>query len=205
MSKKLPHKFGNIPKKIWEKLEGSDKQFLFKYNWYREKVDRINDEIDDYMVIIENLRKERKKCEMRSNEIWNENKHLNEKYQLTYNISTNKKYTSISKRKGFNKEGKSKSELEKERKLIGKYWLINLKYKGKSKSIHIGENTSVINQLKENKDLISNFDIPNNPTEGDLRDYVSYLIEDNLYELVYGDMMGEYNIFDKKISFNDLI
>ena len=33
MGKKLPHKFGNIPKKIWEKLEGKDKSFLFKYDY----------------------------------------------------------------------------------------------------------------------------------------------------------------------------
>lgn len=205
MSRKLPNKFGDIPKKIWEKLEGTNKQFVFKYNYYREKIDKINDEIDDYMVIIDNLRKERKKCEKRSTEIWNDNKHLNENYSLTYNISTNKKYTPLSKRKGFNREGKSKTELEKERKLIGKYWLINFRYKGKSKSIHIGENTSVIKQLRDNKDLTSNFDIPNNPTEEEIRRYISYLIEDNLYELVFDDMMGKHNIFDKKISFNDLI
>ena len=202
MSRKLPHRFGNIPKKIWERIEGKEKQFLFKYNWYREKVDKINDEIDDYMVIIDNLRKERNKCEKRSTEIWNDNKHLNENYSLTYNISTNKKYTPLSKRKGFNREGKSKTELEKERKLIGKYWLINFKYKGKSKSIHIGEDKSVIEILKENKDLT---DIPSNPTEEEIRRYISYLIEDNLYELVFDDMMGKHNIFDKKISFNDLI
>lgn len=205
MKKKLPHKFGNIPKKIWEKLEGRDKQFLFKYNWYREKIDKINDEIDDYMVIIDSLRKERKRCEKRSNEIWNENKHLNEKYQLTYNISTNKKYTSIRKRKGFNKEGKSQSQLEEERKLIGKYWLVNFKYKGKTKSIHIGEDKSVNELLKNNDDLKNVFDIPKKLTEDDIRNYISFLIEDNLYDLVYGDMMGKYNIFDKKISFNDLI
>ena len=202
MSRKLPHRFGNIPKKIWERIEGKEKQFLFKYNWYREKVDKINDEIDDYMVIIDNLRKERKMCEKRSTEIWNDNKHLNENYSLIYNISTNKKYTPLSKRKGFNREGKSKTELEKERKLMGKYWLINFKYKGKSKSIHIGEDKSVIKFLKENKDLT---DIPSNPTEEEIRGYISFLIEDNLYELVFDDMMGKHNIFDKKISFNDLI
>lgn len=202
MSRKLPHKFGNIPKKIWEKLEGKEKQFLFKYNWYREKIDKINDEIDDYMVIIDNLRKERKKSEKRSNDIWNENKHLNEKYQLTYNISSNNKYTSIVKRKGFNKEGKSKTQLLKERKFIGKYWLINFKYKGKSKSIHIGEDKSVKEFIKTNDDLN---DIPNNLTEDDIRKYISFLIEDNLYDLVYGDMMGKYDIYKKKISFNELI
>lgn len=205
MSRKLPHKFGNIPKKIWEKLEGKDKQFLFKYNWYREKIDKINDEIDDYMVIVDNLRKERKKCEMRSNDIWNENKHLNENYSLTYNISTNKKYTSINKRKGFNKEGKSKTELDRERKLIGKYWLINFKYKGKSKSIHIGENKSVIEFLKGNEYLKSNFELGSRLSEDEIRNYISFLVEDNLFDLVYGDMMGKYNIFDKKISFNDLV
>ena len=106
MSRKLPNKFGNIPKKIWEKLEGTDKQFLFKYNYYREKIDKINDEIDDYKIIIDELRKERKKCEMRSNEIWNENKHKDiDNYPLNYNISSNNKYTQINKRKGFNKEG----------------------------------------------------------------------------------------------------
>ena len=205
MSRNLPNNFGDIPKKIWEKLEGTNKQFVFKYNYYREKIDKINDEIDDYKVIIDELRKERKKCEKRSSEIWNENKQKRENYSLNYNISTNKKYTPINKKKGFNKEGKSKTQLLKERKFIGKYWLINLKYKGKSKSIHIGENTSVIKQLRDNKDLTSNFDIPNNLTEEDIRNYIKFLIEDNLYTLVEDDMMGKHNIFDKKISFNDLI
>lgn len=202
MSRNKPQKFGRIPKKVWERLEGTEKQFLFKYNYHIFNINRINEEIDDYMVIIEELRKKRKYSEKRSTEIWNEYKHLNENYSLTYNISTNNKYTSINKRKGFNKEGKSKTQLLKERKFIGKYWLINFKYKGKSKSIHIGKDESVKEFLKTNDDLN---DIPNNLTEEDIRNYISYLIEDNLYDLVYGDMIGKYDIYKKKISFNDLV
>ena len=206
MSRKLPNKFGKIPKKIWEKLEGTDKQFLFKYNYYREKIDKINDEIDDYKIIIDELRKERKKCEMRSNEIWNENKHKDiDNYPLNYNISSNNKYTQINKRKGFNKEGKSKTELEKDRKLIGKYWLINFKYKGKSKSIHIGENKNVIKFIRENDVLKSSFKIPKRIGEDNIRRYISFLIEDNLYELVYNDIIGKHNIYDMKITFDDLV
>jgi hypothetical protein len=205
MSNNKQNKFGNIPQKIWERLEGNEKQFLFKYNYYMEKIEKINDEIDDYMIIIDNLRKERKKCEKRSTKIWNENKHLNENYSLTYNISTNKKYTTISKRKGFNSEGKSQTELLKDRKLIGKYWLVNFKYKGKSKSIHIGEDKSVIKFLKENNDLKGSIVTTNNLTEDEIRKFLSYLIEDNLYELVYGDIIGEYNLNDKKIKLEDLL
>ena len=205
MSRKLPNKFGKIPKKIWEKLEGTDKQFLFKYNYYREKIDKINDEIDDYKIIIDELRKERKKCEMRSNEIWNENKQMNENYSLNYNISSNNKYTQLNKRKGFNKGGKSKTELEKDRKLIGKYWLINFKYKGKSKSIHIGENKSVIKFIRENDELKSSFKIPKRIGEDNIRRYISFLIEDNLYDLVVDDIMGKHNIFDMKITFDELV
>ena len=206
MSRKLPKKFGEIPKKIWEKLEGTDKQFLFKYNYYREKIDKINDEIDDYKIIIDELRKERKKCEMRSNEIWNENKHKDiDNNPLNYNISSNNKYTSIVKRKGFNKEGKSKTQLLKERKLIGKYWLINFKYKGRSKSIHIGENKNVIKFIRENDVLKSSFKIPKRIGEDNIRRYISFLIEDNLYNLVRDDIIGKHNIFLKKITFEDLV
>ena len=41
--------------------------------------------------------------------------------------------------------------------------------------------------------------------EENIRDYISYLIEDNLYDLMYGDMLGKYNIFDRKIVFEDLL
>ena len=205
MSKKLPHKFGNIPKKIWEKLEGEDKRFLFKYDYYRNKLLKINDELDDYKVITDNLKKERKHIEKRSLELWNQNKHLNENYSLNYNISFNTKYTSIKDKYGFNRFGKSTTELMKHRKVSGKYVLINIKYKGKSKSIHIGEYNSVIDMLTENKDVKSVFEIPKTLTEENIRDYISYLIEDNLYDLMYGDMLGKYNIFDRKIVFEDLL
>ena len=55
MSRKLPHKFGNIPKKIWERVEGKDKQFLFKYNWYMEKIEKINDEISPVKILIDTV------------------------------------------------------------------------------------------------------------------------------------------------------
>ena len=205
MGKKLPHKFGNIPKKIWEKLEGKDKSFLFKYDYYRNKLLKIDSELDDYKVITDDLKKERKNIEMRSLELWNENKHLNENYSLNYNISFNTKYTSIKNKYGDNRDGKSTTELMKHRKVSGKYILINIKYKGKSKSVHIGEYNSVINMLSENKDLKSVFEIPKKLTEENIRDYISYLIEDNLYDLMYGDMMGKYNIFERKVVFEDLL
>ena len=143
---------------------------------------------------------------MRSNEIWNENKHKDiDNNPLNYNISSNNKYTSIVKRKGFNKEGKSKTQLLKERKFIGKYWLINFKYKGRSKSIHIGENKNVIKFIRENDVLNSSFKIPKKIGEDNIRRYISFLIEDNLYDLVKDDIMGKHNIFLKKITFEDLV
>lgn len=205
MSRKLPNEFGKIPKKIWERLEGKNKQFLFKYNYHMEKIDKLNEKIESQMETIKNLRNERKRSEKRVTELWNENKHLNENYNLSYNISTNKKYTSIKKRKGFNKEGKSKTELLNNRKLIGKYWLINFKYKGKSKSIHIGEDKSVKKFIKENEYLKDNFKIPKTLSEDKIRSFISHLIEDNLYELVYKDIMGKHNLFEIKITFNELL
>jgi len=83
--------------------------------------------------------------------------------------------------------------------------LVNFKYKGKSKSIHIGEDKSVIKFLKDNNDLKGSIVTTNNLTEDEIRKFLSYLIEDNLYELVYGDMIGEYNLNDKKIKFKDLL
>jgi len=38
-----------------------------------------------------------------------------------------------------------------------------------------------------------------------IKDSISFLIEDNLYDLVMDDMMGKHNIFDMKITFDDLV
>ena len=54
---KLPHRFGSIPLKIWEKLEGKDKQFLFKYDYFIKKTFQIDDEILELEEEIRELKK----------------------------------------------------------------------------------------------------------------------------------------------------
>ena len=89
---KLPHRFGSIPLKIWEKLEGKDKQFLFKYDYFIKKTFQIDDEILELEEEIKELKKNKEYFRKRSEDIWVENKHLKEDYSPKYNISKNDKY-----------------------------------------------------------------------------------------------------------------
>ena len=83
--------------------------------------------------------------------------------------------------------------------------MINFKYKGKSKSIHIGENKNVIKFIRENESIKKYRRIPKRMDKEFIKDSISFLIEDNLYDLVYNDIIGKHNIFDMKITFDDLV
>jgi hypothetical protein len=102
---KLPHRFGSIPLKIWEKLVGKDKQFLFKYDYFIKKTFKIDDDILELEEEIKELKKSKEYYRKRSEDIWVENKHLKEDYSPKYNISKNDKYTNIKNNK-FQKEKK---------------------------------------------------------------------------------------------------
>ena len=192
---KLPHRFGSIPLKIWEKLEGKDKQFLFKYDYFIKKTFQIDDEILELEEEIKELKKNKEYFRKRSEDIWVENKHLKEDYSPKYNISKNDKYTNIKNNK-----------FQKEKKFIGRYWLVNVKYKKRNKSIHIGKDEFVKEFLKNNEWVIENKDDLgiknlNKLNEDDIKHLIDILICDNLYDII----LSSPNFFEEKVKFEDLV
>ena len=205
---KLPKQFGIIDKRVWNKIENKDKQFLFKYDYHRKKLDDIDDEIDDMMVIIENLKSDKQKHLRRCEEIWKDNKHFHNDYGLKFNVSSNKKYTSIRDRDGFNKEGKSKTQLLKERKFIGKFWLINVKHKGRSKSIHCGKDEKIKELIMDKCNLESKDELYSSDetmVDNNIKSYLNYLIRENLEDKLIESNHKGINFFEMKIKFDDLI
>ena len=178
---RLPHKFGTIPKKLWEMLEGKEKQFLFKYDYFIRKTYEIDDEILDLQSQIKELKEKKEYYRKRSEDIWVTNQHLKEEYSPKYNISKNDK---------------------KNRR----YWLINVKYKKRTKSIHIGSDDYIKDFLKnndwvkENKDFLEIDDL-NNLTESNIKQSVDKLIGDNLYEVI----ISTTNFFEESVKFTDLV
>ena len=192
---KLPHRFGSIPIKIWEKLVGKDKQFLFKYDYFIKKTFKIDDDILELEEEIKELKKSKEYYRKRSEDIWVENKHLKEDYSPKYNISKNDKYTNIKNNK-----------FQKEKKFIGRYWLVNVKYKKRNKSIHIGKDEFVKEFLKNNEWVIENKDDLgiknlNKLNEDDIKHLIDILICDNLYDII----LSSPNFFEEKVKFEDLV
>ena len=192
---KLPHRFGSIPLKIWEKLVGKDKQFLFKYDYFIKKTFQIDDDILELEEEIKELKKSKEYYRKRSEDIWVENKHLKEDYSPKYNISKNDKYTNIKNNK-----------FQKEKKFIGRYWLVNVKYKKRNKSIHIGKDEFVKEFLKNNEWVIENKDDLgiknlNKLNEDDIKQLIDILICDNLYDII----LSSPNFFEEKVKFEDLV
>ena len=98
---KIPHKFGSIPERLWDKLKGKEKSFLHKYNYYRKKMIDLDEEIIELKLDIEEKKKEKEKNRKKSEEIWKNHKHLKDDYSISFNISKNDKYTSIRNRYGY--------------------------------------------------------------------------------------------------------
>ena len=177
---KIPHKFGGIPIKLWDKLEGNDKQFLFKYDYHRKKMIELDNEIVELRLDIEEKRKQKEKHRKRSEEIFKENKHLKDDYSVSYNVSKNDK---------------------KVNDKVHRYWLINIKYKGSNLSVHIGKDEYVKDLIKKDEWLNSNMDLPENLSVEDIKDCMNQLVGDGIYDLIKS---GE-NIFTKNIKFIDLL
>ena len=204
---RLPNQFGKINDKLFNKLSSKQRQPIAIYNKSFKQLEDIENQLEDYEIIIENLKKDREKIRRRCEKIYTDNKHLTDDYLVSYNISKNDRYTSIRQRKGFNTEGKSKTQLLKERKFIGRYWLVNIKYRGKTKSIHIGNDDYVKEYIKndayikkEAKDTFGIKDL-NKLSEGDIKDCMNAIVGDAIYEIISS---GE-NILDKKLKFTDLV
>ena len=203
---KLPHRFGEIPIRIWDKIENKKKQFLHKYDYFIRQTYKIDDEILELEQEIKELKKKKESYRKRCEQIWVEHRHLKEDYTIKFNVSKNDKYTKVkSNKSGFNKMGYSTSKLREERKFLGRYWLINVKYKGMNKSIHIGKDEYIKDYLKkdewinQNKDFLGIKDL-DNLTEDDIKLSVRKLINDNLEDVV----LSPDNFFNNKMTFEEL-
>jgi len=173
--KKLKEKFGNIDERIFNKLKSIDRQPIAKYNNMIRKMDEWVEEIENLKCEIELLEKKiinyGKECRL----IYENNKHLEKKYNMIFNVSINRK--------------KLKNNM------IVNYWMINLKYKGYNKSIYLGSEEYVRKIVNEE---IGEYNYLENEK---LKNQIYDMCYDKLYELV----IGEKNLFDKKIVFKDLI
>lgn len=204
--KKLPKDFGIVNQRVWDKLPTEHKQRLIKYNYHRKKLDDIDEEIKDFMVIIEELKSQKDKHLRKSEEHWKEIEHLHSDYMMTFNISKNNRYTSI--KSIVNREGKSKSQLMEERKFISKNWIINVKHKGTNKPIHCGNDEFIKQFIVDRNEDVELSDIENNNIEieeNNIRDYLSTEVRDNLEDLLIESINKGENFLSKKISFKDLI
>ena len=173
--KKLKEKFGNIEERVFSKLKSIDRQPIAKYNNMIRKMDEWVVEIENLKYEIELLEKKifnyGKECRL----IYENNKHLEDKYNMTFNVSINRK-----KLKNNN---------------IVNYWMLNLKYKGCNKSIYLG--------VEEYVRKIVNEEIGENNylEKEELKSQIYDMCYDKLYDLV----ISEKNLFDKKIVLRDLI
>ena len=204
---KLPNRFGEIPQYIWDKIPNKDKQFLFKYDYYRRSAIALDEKIQDLEEEIRQLKKDKEKFRKKSEQVWVENRHRKEDYLPKFNITNYAKKTPLkSKRKGFNKVGKSISQRKEEQKILGWYWNINVKYKGLTKSIYLGSNDKVkafikeIEWVKDNQDTLGIVNL-NELTREEVKHIIDVLVRDNLDEMI----TSADNFFNRKVTLEELV
>ena len=172
---KLKDLFGNIDNRIFGKLSSIERQPIAKYNNMMRYIRRWEDEILKKEDEINFLKSRIKGYEMECKKMYKLNKHLEYDYNIKYNVSTNNKRL---------KDG-----------TISIYWMINLKYKGLNKAIYLGSDKCVREKIK--KELRLNGKL----SKEDVKSKLGFLCFDNLLDMV----IKEKNLFDKKITFDDLI
>lgn len=172
---KLKERFGDISKEVFNKMSSLDRQPIAKYNNMMRSIRKWESQIDILKEDINKLNGRIKSYEKKCKKLYNDNKHLEEEYDIKYNISTNNK------------------TLANGEKRI--YWMINLKYRGMTKPIYLGSDDDVRQKIK------SELGIKKRLKKEDVRSKIGFLCFDNLYDMV----VKEKNLFDRKISFDDLI
>ena len=172
---KLKERFGNISKKVFDKMSSLERQPIAKYNNMMRNIRKWESQIDVLKGDIDKLNGKIKSYESKCRKLYNENKILEEEYSMNFNVSTNTK-TLANGRKGI-------------------FWMINLKYKGMTKPIYLGSDKNVreiVNKALENKGRLS-------------KDRLKSEIYDMCFDKLYIMVTKEKNMFDRKISFDDLI
>ncbi len=172
---KLKQSFGNIPIEVFNKMTSLDRQPIAKYNNMMKSIRKWESQIEDLKGDIKKLNDRIKGYENRCQKLYDNNKHLEEEYDISYNVSTNTK------------------SLANGNKAI--YWMINLKYKGMNKPIYLGSDDLVRDKIK------NELGIKKKLKKEEIKHKIAFLCYDNLVDMV----MKEKNLFDRKITFDDLL
>lgn len=173
--RKLKERFGDISKEVFNKMSSLERQPIAKYNNMMNTIRKWDSQIEKMKDDIDKLNERKKSYLKKCKKLYDDNKHLEEEYNLQMNVSTN------------NKKLKSGE--------IRIYWMINLKYKGMTKPIYLGSDEFVRQKVKEELKLKKRL------KKEDLRDKIRFLCFDNLFDLV----MKEKNLFDIDINFDRLL
>jgi len=183
---RLPNQFGKINDRVFKNMSSKQRQPIAIYNNSFKQLEGIEDEMDSYDIIISELKEKKEKVKKRLEKIYTENKHLLEEYYLKYNISTNSK--------------KLKSGIKI-------YWMMNVKFKGMTKPIYIGNDEFVRDYLSKNKKLhkeLKDSDIDfNNLSKDDIRYCLQWVIDTK--EVLDKKVAKGENILSQNILFTDLI
>ena len=150
-------------------------QTMLEYNHYNQRIEWIEDEIEDLKRDIVDKERELERINDICENIYKDNSHLVDDYYMKFNISKqNKKLTDGS---------------------VGVFWILNLKYKRSNKSIYLGSDNKVreiVSKVIESKKKLS---------EDRLRSEIYDMCFDKLFELV----KGRDNLYDLKIKFENLV
>ena len=155
--KLLKDKFGNIPQSVYNKMGSKERQPIKLYNEYMRSIEGWYIDIEDLKDDIKEIEKKIESYSNRCKKIYEKNKHLEEEYSMTMNVSYNRKKL---------KNGDTVN-----------YVMINLKYRGLNKPIYLGTEDKMIELLiREVKDKPKN--------EKEVKGWLGNLCYDNLEELV---------------------
>ena len=172
---KLKERFGDISKEVFNKMSSLERQPIAKYNNMMRSVRKWESQIDILKEDINKLNGRIKSYEKKCKKLYDDNKHLEEEYNIQFNVSTNNKTLANGD--------------------IAIFWMINLKYRGMTKPIYLGSDKNVRKRIKEELGLKKKL------KKEDVRSKIRFLCFDNLYDMV---IKGD-NLFDRKVSFDDLI
>jgi hypothetical protein len=174
--KKLKRRFGDITPSIFNKMSSRERQPIAKYNGMMDTIDKWYEEIEDYKHHIEQIEKDIRRYAKSCEKIYEKHKHLEEEYSAKFYFTTNKKVLS---------GGEMKI-----------YWMLILKLKGSNKTIHLGADDKIKEVVKKE----FNEDVQKMDKETFI-DRLYALVRENLEEMI----VKEKNLFDKKITLEDLI
>lgn len=173
------NRFGNIDlKDIISKLKKDDVDSVNLIQYYNKQLQlKVKiDEIEELNGEINTLKRECKDLYKEMEDIHSKNPHLSEDYVMNFNISKNRKKLVSGK--------------------VGIFWIINLKYRGSNKPIYLGSDKKV-------REIVGReIGVKSKLSEERLKSEIYDMCYDKLLDLV---LKEKKNLFDMKITFNDLL